>query len=56
MDTLFGAVERIIFCNPENGYTVLRLRPDAHLGQRLVIQGQNYKLNLASSLCPPVIP
>jgi hypothetical protein len=31
MDTLSGAVERIAFYNPENGYTVLRLRPDAHL-------------------------
>jgi exodeoxyribonuclease V alpha subunit len=35
MDTLSGAVERITFYNPENGYTVLRLRPDTHLGQRL---------------------
>jgi exodeoxyribonuclease V alpha subunit len=28
MDTLSGAVERITYYNPENGYTVLRLRPD----------------------------
>lgn len=28
MDTLTGAVERITYYNPENGYTVLRLRPD----------------------------
>ncbi|HEU0291849.1 MAG TPA: ATP-dependent RecD-like DNA helicase [Anaerolineales bacterium] len=28
MDTLTGSVERITFYNPENGYTVLRLRPD----------------------------
>ena len=35
MDTLSGAVERITYYNPENGYTVLRLRPDTHLGQRL---------------------
>ena len=28
MDILSGAVERITFYNPENGYTVLRLRPD----------------------------
>jgi hypothetical protein len=27
MDTLSGSVERITFYNPENGYTVLRLRP-----------------------------
>ena len=36
MDTLAGAVERITYYNPENGYTVLRLKPDSHLGQRLV--------------------
>lgn len=34
MDTLSGAVERITFYNPENGYTVLRLRPDSQLGHR----------------------
>ena len=28
MDRLSGAVERITFYNPENGYTVLRLRPE----------------------------
>ena len=28
MDNLSGAVERITFYNPENGYTVLRLRPE----------------------------
>jgi hypothetical protein len=28
MDTLSGAVERITYYNSENGYTVLRLRPD----------------------------
>ena len=35
MDTLSGSVERITYYNPENGYTVLRLRPDTQLGQRL---------------------
>ncbi len=35
MDTLSGSVERITFCNPENGYTVLRLRPEISRGQRL---------------------
>jgi exodeoxyribonuclease V alpha subunit len=29
MDSLSGSVERITFYNPENGYTVLRLRPDS---------------------------
>jgi exodeoxyribonuclease V alpha subunit len=28
MDTLSGSVERITFYNPENGYSVIRLRPD----------------------------
>ena len=28
MDMLSGSVERITFYNPENGYTVLRLRPE----------------------------
>ncbi|HLO17475.1 MAG TPA: ATP-dependent RecD-like DNA helicase [Anaerolineales bacterium] len=32
MDNLSGSVERITFYNPENGYTVLRLRPDAQAG------------------------
>lgn len=30
MDRLSGAVERITFYNPENGYTVLRLRPETY--------------------------
>lgn len=34
MDTLNGAVERITYYNPENGYTVLRLRPDIKLSHR----------------------
>ena len=35
MDTLSGSVERITFYNPENGYTVLRLRPEVSRGQRI---------------------
>jgi exodeoxyribonuclease V alpha subunit len=34
MDSLSGSVERITFYNPENGYTVLRLRPDSRLSHR----------------------
>jgi exodeoxyribonuclease V alpha subunit len=34
MDILNGAVERITYYNPENGYTVLRLRPDVKLSHR----------------------
>jgi exodeoxyribonuclease V alpha subunit len=32
MDTLCGSVERITYYNPENGYTVLRLRPERARG------------------------
>jgi exodeoxyribonuclease V alpha subunit len=32
MDTLQGSVERITYYNPENGYTVLRLRPERRGG------------------------
>jgi len=32
MDNLSGSIERITFYNPENGYTVLRLRPDRSRG------------------------
>jgi exodeoxyribonuclease V alpha subunit len=35
MDTLSGSIERITFYNPENGYTVLRLRPEVSRGQRI---------------------
>jgi exodeoxyribonuclease V alpha subunit len=35
MDKLSSAVERITFYNPENGYTVLRLRPEVRGRQRL---------------------
>jgi len=29
METITGSVERITYYNPQNGYTVLRLRVDA---------------------------
>ncbi len=35
MDTLSGSVERITFYNSENGYTVLRLRPESSRQQRI---------------------
>ena len=35
MDNLSGSVERITFYNPENGYTVLRLRPEVRGSQHL---------------------
>ena len=35
MDKLSGSIERITFYNPENGYTVLRLRPEVRGRQRL---------------------
>ena len=34
MDKLSGSVERITFYNAENGYTVLRLRPEVSQHQR----------------------
>ena len=36
MDSLSGAVERITFYNAENGYTVLRLRPESGKGSHAV--------------------
>src|SRR5215208_5268548 len=36
MDSLSGAVERITFYNAENGYTVLRLRPESGAGSHTV--------------------
>ena len=35
MTTLTGTVERITYSNPENGYTVLRLRPELEAGESL---------------------
>ena len=35
MDTLEGSVERITYYNPENGYTVLRLRPNNFLASEI---------------------
>jgi exodeoxyribonuclease V alpha subunit len=35
MDTLSGSVERITYYNPENGYTVLRLRPEVKMAHRV---------------------
>ena len=35
VDSLSGSVERITFYNPENGYTVLRVRPEVRGRQRL---------------------
>src|SRR5689334_17801435 len=36
MDTLTGSVERVTFYNPDNGYTVLRLRPEHQTGMHAV--------------------
>ena len=35
MDTLTGSVERITFYNSENGYSVLRLRPEVSRGKHI---------------------
>jgi exodeoxyribonuclease V alpha subunit len=41
MEALSGSVERITYYNPENGYTVLRLRPDQkiHTGRNQRVPG-----------------
>ncbi len=36
MDILSGSVERITYYNPENGYTVLRLRPEHQRGMHAI--------------------
>ena len=36
MDALSGSVERITYYNPENGYTVLRLRPEHQRGTQSI--------------------
>jgi exodeoxyribonuclease V alpha subunit len=41
VDSLSGSVERITYYNPENGYTVLRLRPEVSRGLRM--PGLNYE-------------
>jgi len=35
MTVIDGIVERITYCNPENGYTVLRLHPEVAPGEKL---------------------
>ena len=40
MDTLSGSVERITYYNPENGYSVLRLRPESK-SRRQRLPGQS---------------
>lgn len=39
MDTLTGSVERITYYNEENGYSVIRLRPDRHISTGLDREG-----------------
>lgn len=47
MDELSGAVERVTFYNPENGYSVLRLRPDQ---RRLLGVGRDGLVTVVGSL------
>ncbi len=49
MDTLSGAVERITYYNSENGYTVLRLRPDAKMAHRFTNKSSLNADGLANS-------
>ncbi len=39
MEALTGSVERVTYYNPENGYSVIRLRPEKPLGSRLSERG-----------------
>lgn len=39
MDTLVGSIERVTYYNPENGYSVLRLRPEGGRPPRLSREG-----------------
>ena len=50
MDNLSGSVERITFYNPENGYTVLRLRPEVRARQHLPGQSADGLVTVVGNL------
>ena len=58
MDSLSGSVERITYYNPENGYTVLRLRPDSGEGHRFTYRSALSSEGLATVVgnLPEVTP
>src|SRR5512138_815392 len=55
MDTLTGSVERITFYNAENGYTVLRLRPEIARGRHMPGVGYDGLATVTGNL-PEVSP
>ena len=55
MDALSGTVERITYYNPDNGYTVLRLRPEVRSRQRLPGLSYDGLITVVGSL-PEVSP
>lgn len=55
MDKLTGSVERITFYNPENGYSVLRLRPEVRGRQRLPGLSRDVLITVVGNL-PEVSP
>lgn len=55
MDKLAGSVERITFYNSENGYTVLRLRPEVRGRQRLLGLSRDGLITVVGNL-PEVSP
>ena len=51
MDPLSGSVERITYYNPENGYSVVRLRPEkVSRRQRLPGQGNDGLVTVVGNL------
>ena len=51
MDLLSGSVERITYYNPENGYSVVRLRPERVSGrQKLPGQGNDGLVTVVGNL------
>jgi hypothetical protein len=58
---LSGAVERITFCNPENGCTVLRLLPELSPGEHVRLQGlpdthPKHSTQFKAELCEQSLP
>lgn len=49
---LTGTVERVIFHNEENGYTVLRLLPDKGLTGEAKVTGRARRVPSAAIPCP----
>lgn len=55
MDTLEGSVERITYYNAENGYSVIRLRPDSRLAHARSALGRDGTITITGNL-PELTP